>query len=189
MRSRFRNGFAGLVLCLLISGCVFGNGEDGTPAVETTIASGVSITKSLDTQVQLLPPTPRLENADTSVLDTINLAIKADLRDATEIEVCHLDCASYTPFLTINGAELIAALVESLDRDIPLRPHARCPAVYQLHFMLRDGQHHYFGYTCEMMTQIFLRGNQEFWGGQDAVAPEAFNELMLPLIVPNLPDR
>ena len=99
-----------------------------------------------------------------------------------------LDCASYTPLYTIGNPELISALVDALDSDLPLRPRTQCPAVYQLRFILEDGQHYDFGYTCQMMTPTFLRGNQDFWMGQDGIAPDAFNDLILPLIAPGLPD-
>lgn len=176
--------FVGLIFLLLISGCASEAEEDATPPEKTPISSSVDMTKSMETKMQLSPRSTLAEITATSVLDTINLATMAELRNTTQIEVCRLDCASYTPFLTIKDADLITALVKSLDTDIPLRPHARCPAVYQLHFTLRNGQHHYFGYTCEMMSPTFLRGNQEFWGGRDAIAPDAFNELLLPLIAP-----
>ena len=122
--------------------------------------------------------------AVSSVPDSINLVTLADLHTTVGIEICHLDCASYTPFYTIGNPELIAALVDALDTDIQLRPHARCPATLQLRFVLANGQHYDFGYACQMMTPTFLRGNQDFWHGQDAVAPDAFNELMLPLLAP-----
>lgn len=35
-----------------------------------------------------------------------------------------------------------------------------------------------------MMTPTYLRGGQAFWMGQDALAPDAFNQLILPLIAP-----
>ncbi len=114
--------------------------------------------------------------------DTINIVRAADLHKTVGIEVCKLDCASYTTQYTIGSPKLIAALVEALDTDMPLRSPAPCPAVYQLRFILEDGQYYDFGYTCQMMTPTFLRGGQEFWMGQDAVVPDRFNELMLPLI-------
>jgi len=121
----------------------------------------------------------------SSIPHSINLVTLADLQNTVGIEVCHLDCASYTPLYTIGNPELIATLVDALDVDMPLRPHARCPATYQLRFIMANGQHYDFGYTCQMMTPTFLRGNQDFWMGQDAVAPDAFNELMLPLLAPD----
>jgi hypothetical protein len=139
----------------------------------------------VDAQGQVLPQWLSVDDlAASSAPSSINLVILADLHSTVGIEVCQLDCASYTPFYTIGNPEHIAALIDALDTDMPLRPHARCPATYQLRFILADGQHYDFGYTCQMMTPTFLRGNQDFWMGQDAVAPDAFNELMLPFIAP-----
>lgn len=152
--------------------------------------AGIHWEGNVDYLGQILPvwssPWSSVDELATAVPDTINLVRMADLHKTTGIEVCKLDCASYTPRYTIGNPKLISALVESLDSDMPLRPHAPCPAVYQLRFILADGQHYDFGYTCQMMTPTFLRGNQEFWMGQDAIAPDAFNALMLPLIAPEL---
>ena len=114
----------------------------------------------------------------------INLVDLADLRSTTRIEICELDWACYTPLLTINDTETITALVDALDTDLPLVTHAQCPAVYQIRFVLADDESHTFGYTCEMKTPVFLRGSQDFWNGQDGIAPDAFNEILLPLLTP-----
>jgi hypothetical protein len=151
-------------------------------------AAGFHWEGDVDCQGQVLQPWSSANNPAVPVPDTINIVTLADLHSTAGIEVCRLDCASYTPLFTIGNQELIASLISALDSDMPLRPHVRCPAVYQLRFILADGQHHDFGYTCQMMTPTYLRGNQDFWMGQDAIAPDAFNELMLPLISPQLPD-
>lgn len=127
---------------------------------------------------------PEDDPSVSSVPPTINLVTLTNLRTTVGIEICHLDYACYTPLYSIGNPELIAALVDALDTDIQLRPRARCPATYQLRFVLANGQHFDFGYACQMMTPTFLRGNQEFWHGQDIVAPDVFNELMLPLLAP-----
>lgn len=142
----------------------------------------------VDCQGQVLPKSSAVDNLAVSTPNTINIVTLADLHSTIGIEVCGLDCASYTPLFTIGNQELIASLISALDTDMSLRPHVRCPAVYQLRFILADGQHRDFGYTCQMMTPTYLRGNQDFWMGQDAIAPDTFNELMLPLIAPELPE-
>jgi hypothetical protein len=176
-----RKGFVGLLLPLLL---LFGCAKAVVVPEKTSIPGSVEIAEGLKSQMQASPQYSQAGDTASSHPDTINLTEMAELHNTTQIEVCRLDCASYTPFLTISNAELIASLVGSLDTDLPLRPHTRCPDIYQLHFTLEDGQHEYLGYTCEMMTPAFLRGNQEFWHGQDVIAPDAFNELMLPLIAP-----
>ena len=152
-------------------------------------ASGLHWEGYVDCQGKVMPASsPQLSSSDRLAPDmpeTINIVRLAGLRDTVGIEVCRLDCASYTPLYTIGNPKLIAALVEALDTDIPLRPHAPCPAVYQLRFILEDGRHYDFGYTCQMMTPTYLRGNQEFWKGQDAIVPDTFNALLMPLIEPN----
>jgi hypothetical protein len=156
-------------------------------------ASGLHWEGYLDCQGKVMPAlSPQLSSSDRlapSIPETINIVRLADLHNTVGIEICRLDCASYTPLYTIANPNLIAALVEALDIDMPLRPHARCPAVYQLRFILEDGRHYDFGYTCQMMTPTFLRGNQEFWKDQDAIVPDTFNALLMPLIEPNpVPD-
>lgn len=152
--------------------------------------AGIHWEGSVDCQGHVFPAwsPPRLSEDEATAVpsDTINIVQAADLHKTVGIEVCKLDCASYTPHYTIGSPKLIAALVETLDSDLPLRPHVPCPAVYQLRFVLEDGQYYDFGYTCQMMSPAFLRGGQEFWMGQDAVAPDLFNGLMLPLIEPAL---
>ena len=147
-------------------------------------AAGFHWEGDVDCEGQVLQPWSAVDNPAASLPGTINIVALADLHKTAGIEVCKLDCASYTPLYTIGNPELISALVDALDRDLPLRPHARCPAVYQLRFILADGQHYDFGYACEMMTPSFLRGNQAFWHDQDAIVPDAFNKLLLPLITP-----
>lgn len=156
------------------------------------VASGLHWEGYVDCQGGIVPAaSSRPSASDTlssTVPDTINIVQLANLRKTVGIEVCWLDCASYVPRYTIGNRQLIAALVEALDTDMKLRPHAPCPASYQLRFILEDGQHYDFGYACQMMTPSFLRGSQEFWRGQDGIAPDAFNALLLPLIQLELPD-
>jgi hypothetical protein len=149
-------------------------------------AAGFHWEGDVDCQGQVLLPWSSVENSTAFMPKTINIVALTDLYSTVGIEVCRLDCGSYTPLFTIGDPELIASLISTLDSDMPLRPHAQCPAAYQLHFILAEGQHHDFGYTCQMMTPTFLRGNQEFWMGHDAIVPDAFNELMLPLIAPHV---
>jgi hypothetical protein len=92
---------------------------------------------------------------------------------------------SYTPIVALDDPAQIAALVAALDTELPLRPHARCPAAYQLRFTPANGQHHDFGYACATATTALLRDGQDFWGGQDAVAPEGFRGLIRPLLGPD----
>lgn len=145
-------------------------------------AAGFHWEGDVDCQGQVLSSFGSENHLSSSVPSSLNIVKMADLQETVGIEVCRLDCASYTPLFTIGDPELIADLIRALDTDMPLRPHARCPATYKLRFILVDGQHYDFGYTCQMRTPTFLRGNQAFWHGQDAIAPDAFNELMLPLI-------
>jgi len=127
---------------------------------------------------------PMVLGGETAVFDSINIVNVANLRSTTQIEICDLDWVCYTPLLTINDIKIITTLVDALDTDLPLVPHAQCPAAYQIRFVLADGEHHTFGYTCEMKTPVFLRGSQDFWQGQDGIAPDAFNEILLSLITP-----
>ncbi len=139
----------------------------------------------VDCQGHVLPSWSSSADLSPADADTINLVKVAGLQNTVGIEVCSLDCASYTPLYTIANPEFVAALIDALDTDMSLRPHARCPAIYQLRFIQADGQHYDFEYACQMMTPTYLRGNQDFWMGQDAIAPDAFNNLILPLIAPS----
>ena len=148
-------------------------------------AAGFHWEGDVDCQGQVLPSWSSAIDESSADMDTINLVEVAGLRRTVGIEVCSLDCASYTPFYTIANPEFVAALIDALDTEMPLRPHARCPAIYQLRFILANGQHYDFEYACQMMTPTYLRGGQDFWNGQDAVAPDAFNKLIMPLIGPS----
>jgi hypothetical protein len=183
--------FLPVFLLMLVAGCRSTVEETFIPftpvptAVTPELPEGVKWNGDADALEQVLPQWPSVDYLTAaSVPNSINLVTLADLHNTVGIEVCHLDCASYTPLYTIDNPELVATLVDALDTDMPLRPHARCPATYQLRFILANGQHYDFGYTCQMMTPTFLRGNQEFWMDQDAIAPDAFNALMMPLIPP-----
>jgi hypothetical protein len=165
-----------------ISNPLLGLGSSLYHVILDDAAAGFHWEGDVDCQGQVLSSFSTEHNLNSSVPESINIVKMAGLTKTVGIEVCRLDCASYTPFFTIGNDKLIADLVRALDTEVLLRPHARCPATYQLRFILADGQHYDFGYACQMVTPTYLRGNQEFWLGQDAIAPDAFNELMLPLI-------
>lgn len=170
---------------LLLIGCACATAEEmETPPPNGLTASSIEVTKNVGDQG--LTPAQPAQAEVALALEAINLVTQTGLRNTKRIEICFLDCAAYSPLLTIDDVELIAQLVDTLDSDLILRPHARCPATYHLRFVLASGQHHDFGYACEMMSPTFLRGNDEFWRGRDALAPDAFNQMMLSLIAPEL---
>ena len=109
----------------------------------------------------------------------INVAALAGLTDTVQIEVLELDADSNTyayraaigkPYLVVTQ------IVGALNTNLELMPRARRPAQYVLRFLLREGTVQEFGYTPGDAS--FLRGDQEFWQGQDVRPSDRFGELI-----------
>jgi putative hemolysin len=114
--------------------------------------------------------------------DAANLVAQAGLEETTEIQV--FEPAEDLPGMfvyrmTIANPALIDRLVDALDADLSLADtHEEHPAHYRLAFHLTDGSVQTFDYSCQMATPAFLHGEQAFWQGRVAIAPDSFNLLI-----------
>jgi hypothetical protein len=115
----------------------------------------------------------------------INLAEQAGLTSTVKIEILELDLASasatgvqYVHRLAILDPQGIDQIVAALDMDLTLGPRARCPTAYSLQFHLADGTVQGFGYACDPDNPSILRGEQDFWRGQDGKPSAEFNMLI-----------
>ncbi len=115
----------------------------------------------------------------------INVVEQAGLIHTVKIEILELDLEptsttidQYVHRLTITNPQVIDQIVAALDMDLQLGPRARCPAQYRLHFHMDDGTMEPLGYACNSENLSFLRGEQNFWQGQDVMPPTQFNEFI-----------
>lgn len=85
----------------------------------------------------------------------------------------------------INDPELIAKIVNLLDREVPIEPGSPCIEAYELTFHLTRGQQMTFGYSCNHESGGLNRGAAKDGsvnlGGVVAVRPE-FNQIIQPEI-------
>jgi putative hemolysin len=124
---------------------------------------------------------------------SLNPVAQANLRGTQRIEVLlqtyskegGIAQASVQPLADINDPATVAAIVASLDAELPLGPRARCMANGALVFYRPDGSTYYMGYGCELESATFLRGDEGYWQGQDALAPPALRELVQKAIALN----
>lgn len=110
---------------------------------------------------------------------TVNVVEAAALRDTTSIVLAERDLASgtYVTRETVSDAATIQAIIASLDVPLPLRSRLRCPEQFMIRFQLGNGTTQEFGYTCQDGGAL-LRGEQEFWRGQEVLPPERLRELL-----------
>ncbi|MBN1259094.1 MAG: hypothetical protein JXB35_00295 [Anaerolineae bacterium] len=80
----------------------------------------------------------------------------------------------------ISDPATVEAILESLHGELEIGPRADCPAQYFVIFHFVDGAKTPLSYgDCEGAVAPFLRGQYGGELGQDAIAPEAFNMLVL----------
>jgi hypothetical protein len=126
---------------------------------------------------------------------SLNPVAQAQLADTQRIEVLaqtHSEAdgvaqASIQPLADIDDQETIAAIIASLDVELPLGPRARCIANRILVFYRADGSTYHLSYGCEAENESFLRGDDAYWQGLDAAAPSEFRELVQGAIETNPP--
>jgi len=123
------------------------------------------------------------EQVEATEKIAINIVDEAGLAQTQKITVLKLDPdapVSHQPMNFISEPAVVAEILASLNSDVHLMPRARCPAPFTLRFHLADGTFQEIGYACELQTPSFLRGDQDFWHGKDALAPDGFNALLCP---------
>ena len=108
----------------------------------------------------------------------INVVTLAGLANTIQVEILELDAisGSYVHRAVVGQPSFVAQAVSALNVNLVLIPRVRRPAQYVLRFMLRDGSVQEFGYTAEQTS--FLRGDQDFWQGQDVEPPAQFGALI-----------
>jgi len=122
-------------------------------------------------------------------LKGLNVVAVADLDKTEAIEILKLDPLSadtsaraYTLKLDLTDREIIGKLVDALDREIELGPRIKIPAQFTLVFHLEGGSEEQYGYVDDGSEFAGLRGDEAYFGDQDARAPEEFRRLMTDLL-------
>jgi hypothetical protein len=110
---------------------------------------------------------------------------EAGLRDTVRIEVLEFntwdpEAEPYVHRLDIADPGPISELVDALDVGLKVVLKVGCVPEYQLRFHLKDGEAQTFGYSCH--GAAFLRGEQDFWEGEDYGPPEQFREALEELL-------
>lgn len=108
----------------------------------------------------------------------INVVTLAGLATTIQVEILELDASSgsYVHRAVVGQPSSVAHAVGALDVNLEMIPRVRRPAQYVLRFVLRDGSLQEFGYTAEHPS--FLRGDQDFWQGQDVEPSDRFGALI-----------
>lgn len=111
----------------------------------------------------------------------VNPVEQARLELTKKIEVLGFDSSvtgaqPYTLRLTIADTQAIERLVLALDADLERGLKVQCIPEYVLRFHLEDGTLQEFGYSCDQVS--FLRGEQDFWQGEDYRPPAEFDVLL-----------
>ena len=121
------------------------------------------------------------ETAPASAQASINLTDRANLERTTQIVIFRRtdDAAPMCVYLrTIVDSDLMHQFVVALDTDVKLTEPVQHPGAYELAFYLDDGSVQRFEYDCCLASPAFLHGEQAFFQGKRASAPDAFNALM-----------
>jgi hypothetical protein len=82
----------------------------------------------------------------------------------------------YVHRLTVTDTQTLHLFVDALDTDLQLALKVQCIPEYELFFHLQDGTVHKLGYSCGGAS--FIRGEQDFWEGQDYRPPKRFDTLI-----------
>jgi len=115
---------------------------------------------------------------------SINLVSLANLRETTQIDLVRREDRNETTsarlelLFVFTDEQAIESLVNSLDKDLALIPHASSSSNHTLVFHLADGRTNEFDYASEMASSSYLRTGQKFGLGQDVIVPDSFNRLM-----------
>lgn len=109
----------------------------------------------------------------------VNVAQAAGLAQTVRIEITD---AGYGPSTRASPRVLtdqptIQAIVQTLDRPLPLQAPAACLPQYRLRFHLSSGRDEDFRYLCQGGVAI-LGGDQAFWQGQQIEAPAELDRLL-----------
>jgi hypothetical protein len=126
-------------------------------------------------------------------ITSVNPVEQANLRDTVRIEVLEFDTDGsdgvfpYAQILDITERKLINQLLDSMDTHFKATLKVACIPEYELHFHLQDGTIHGFGYSCHGAS--FIRGDQDFWRGEDYALPDQFKTLLQEQIAATYPSE
>lgn len=123
----------------------------------------------------------RVITCDPSVagpgLPAIDLASESGIGGATRLVISTLDLDGLTTETrVVDDPARLRELVAALGEPTSLTPPEHCPPVYLLEFETPSGTV-VFEYRCEQNGNL-IRGDHEFWLGQDGVAPIIFRATM-----------
>ena len=99
----------------------------------------------------------------------LNVVAAAGLEDTEKIDILAVKADGPESVTVVTDPETIRALIDPLNRTLPLIPPKRCPALYELRFTLKNGR-----------TRVFhlglcgLYGDQPCWKGMTINPPPAF---------------
>jgi len=127
----------------------------------------------------------------------INPVERAGLRETVKIEVMQMQWdtwrvegeSPYAHRLTITDTQVLDQLLDAMDTSFQsLAPiKIECIPEYELHFYLQDGTVQEFGYSCDGAT--FIRGEQNFWEGEDFEPPQPFDALIEAQLATTVPSE
>lgn len=131
-------------------------------------------------------------NACASTLaKRVNPVEQVGLRDTFKIDVMELNTENvesepYIHRMTITDPQILDQLLNTLDTNLRVTLKLACIPEYELHFHIRDGSMQTFGYSCHGAS--FIRGQQDFWRGEDYAPPEQFDVLIEEQLALNPPE-
>lgn len=121
---------------------------------------------------------------------SVNIARQAGLDGTVSVNIRQFspdesdsDTDPYVSRGAITDPVAVSWIVASLDTTLRVAPKLMCIPEYELEFELEDGTTQTFGYSCEDAS--FLRGNQEFMGGEDFSPPAELDGLIIELAAVN----
>jgi hypothetical protein len=119
--------------------------------------------------------------------ERINLLKAAEFTDVVRVEIMEQNLgegsAEINSVMVIEDIEVLEEIVMSLSGDYRLAPRLRCPVNYFLTFTMEDDRAVTFGYMCTGEEGI-LRGDQDYFFGQDIQLGNEFPDLFARLIEP-----
>jgi hypothetical protein len=120
----------------------------------------------------------------------VNIVDLANIRYATQIEMRRRDgTGEFVLKRTVTEPSEIAAIIATLDVPLQLHEATSCTEVFRLVFVTSTGNQT-LGTICGVNNRL-IRGDQAFWGGQDADAPASFGAIIGPYFsdepLPGLP--
>ncbi len=101
---------------------------------------------------------------------TVHINIFAPKTSSVDVDVSRQPRApGMEVIVQIDDPQTIRALLDPLNKTLPLTPPVRCPAPYELQFTLKNGEN-----VVIFLGLCGLHGGQDYWRGMTIRPPEAF---------------